>query len=419
VPPHFDRRTHEAAQLRLARLHVAGGASLADAFRETTRVAAETLGVERVGIWLFVDARRAIRCHQLYERSKGKYSEGAVLCAADFPAYFAALEERRDVPAADARTSALTSELDDAYLRPLGIASMLDAPIYRGGEVVGVVCHEDVKPRAWSDADRSFAVSVSEAVGRQLEETARLDAENRLAEHEAHWSELEKMEALGRLAAGVAHDFRNMLTVVVGYADEIRRRASESRIVEAAGEILAVAQRGSALVRELVQFGRDHKSDARVLDVAEAVESMASVLKTAAGAAHPIEIRAERPIGRVLADRAQLERVVLNLALNARDAMPGGGTIRVGVREADVVVGGADSGTYVVIEVADTGIGMDRETQSRIFEPFFTTKPSGEGTGIGLAVVYRVVERCGGFLHVESEPGRGTSIRVYLPRVAA
>jgi signal transduction histidine kinase len=414
-----DRRTYEAAQLALARLSVAGGGSLADGFRETTRVAAETLGVERVGIWLFVDGGRAIRCHQLFERSKQKYSEGAVLCAADFPAYFAALAERRDVPAADARKSVLTSELADAYLGPLGIASMLDVPIYRGGEVVGVVCHEDSRPREWSESDRTFAVSVSDAIARQLEEVARRDAESQLREHEAHWSELEKMEALGRLAAGIAHDFRNLLTVVIGYADEIKRRSAEPRSIEAASEILATALRGSALIRELVQFGRDHKSDARVLDVADAVEAMAPVLRTAVGSNHPVEIRAERPIGRVLIDRSQLERVLLNLVLNARDAMPSGGTIEVGVREADVMAAGGESGTYVVVEVADTGVGMDREIQSRIFEPFFTTKPAGHGTGIGLAVVYRVVERCGGFLHVESEPGQGTRIRVYLPRVAA
>jgi signal transduction histidine kinase len=414
-----DRRAHEAAQLALARLNVAGGTSLADAFRETTRVAAETLGVERVGIWLFVDGGRAIRCHQLYERSKRKFSEGAVLCAADFPAYFAALQERRDVPAVDARKSVLTSELADSYLGPLGIASMLDAPVYRGGEVVGVVCHEDTAPREWRDEDRAFAVSVSEAVSRQLEEVARRDAETLLRDHEAHWSEVEKMEALGRLAAGMAHDFRNLLTVVVGYADEIRRRSGEPRSVEAANEILATAARGSALIRELLQFGRDQKSDARVLDVAAAIEAMESVLRTAVGSGHPVEIRGERPVGRVLIDRAQLERVVLNLVLNARDAMPSGGTIEVAVREAELLASGGESGTYVVIEVADTGVGMDRETQSRIFEPFFTTKAAGQGTGIGLAVVYRVVERCGGFLHVESELGRGTRIRVYLPRVAA
>jgi signal transduction histidine kinase len=410
-------RAHEAAQLRLARLRVPGGVSLAEALRDTTRVAAETLGVERAGVWLFVDDRRAIRCHRVYERSAGRWCEGAVLRAADFPRYFAALEERREIPAGDARTSTLTSELEEAYLAPLGIRAMLDAPVYLDGAVVGVVCHEDTKLRSWSEADRSFAVSVADAVARQMAEVARHEAEARLAEHEAYWVEMEKMEALGRLAAGVAHDFRNLLTVVIGNADEIRRRSSDPRLAEAAGDILDSAHRGTALVRELLQFGREHRGDARVLDLCDAVEAMRGVLRTAVGSSHPIEIRCERPVGRVLVDRGQLERVVLNLVLNARDAMPSGGTIDVGVREAEVVAAGGESGAYVVLEVGDDGVGMDRETQSRIFEPFFTTKPAGQGTGIGLAVVYRVVERSGGFLHVDSEPGHGTRIRIYLPRV--
>jgi signal transduction histidine kinase len=414
-----ELRAHEAAQLQLARLRVAGGASLADALRETTRVAANELDVDRVGVWLFFDEHRAIRCHQLYERRGGRHSEGAVLRAADFPAYFAAIEKHRDVPAGNARTSAFTFELADAYLAPLGIEAMLDAPIYRGGGVVGVLCHEHASPREWSDDDRAFAVSVAETVARQMEEAARIEAETRLRASELHFVESEKMQALGRLAAGVAHDFRNLLTVVIGCADEIKRRAQEPRVVDSAAEILATANRGTALVKELLAFGRDERSRARVLDLAEAVESMRLMLRTAAGSTHPITIECEEPVGRVLTDLTQIERVMLNLVMNARDAMPGGGPIAVRVRETDVLANEGDSGTYVVLEVEDEGIGMDRETQSRIFEPFFTTKPPGKGTGIGLAVVYRVVERSGGFLHVDSEPGAGTRIRVYLPRVGS
>jgi signal transduction histidine kinase len=412
-------RAHEAAQLHLARLRVAGGASLADALRETTRVAANELKVDRVGVWLFVDGNCAIRCHQLYERKSGRHSEGAVLRAADFPTYFAAIEHRRDLAAADARTSALTSELEEAYLQPLGIVAMLDAPIYRSGQVVGVVCHEHASPREWSAEERAFAVSVAETVARQMEESARIEAEARLRASELHFVELEKMQALGRLAAGVAHDFSNLLTVVVGCAHEIKRLSQDPRLVDAAAQILATARRGTALVKELLAFGRDERSQARVLDVAEALASMRFMLRTAAGSTHPVEIECEAPVGRVLMDRTQLERVVLNLVMNARDAMPSGGSITIRVRETDVHASDGDSGAYVVLEIEDDGVGMDRETQSRIFEPFFTTKPVGQGTGIGLAVVYRVVERSGGFVHVDSEPGAGTRIRVYLPSVGS
>ena len=296
---------------------------------------------------------------------------------------------------------------------------MLDAPIYRRGEVVGVICHERRTEHGWSDAERDFAGAAADTIARIFEEDAREDAEARLRAHEAYFGDARKMEALGRLAAGIAHDFRNLLTVVIGCADEIRRREVEPRSAAAAREILETAERGAALVKDLIAFGREEARTPRVLDVGEVVESMASVLRTAVSRTHPVEVQVQRPVGRVLVDRSQLERVLLNLALNARDAMPRGGPIRIAVREETVAGGPHPAGVYVLLEVADTGVGMDAATREHLFEPFFTTKPPGKGSGIGLAVVYRVVERCGGFLQVESEPGHGTRMRIFLPRVAA
>jgi len=411
------RRAFESARLRLARLRVAGGAALAHSLREVCEVAARTLRVERVGVFLFVDERRAIRCYELFERRGGQHSEGAMLRAADFPTYFRSLEERRTIGADDARRDALTHELRDAYLEPLGIVSMLDVPIYRGGQVIGVVCHEAAEARSWSNEDRDFAVSVAESIARQLEEAARKDAEAIAEAQEAHLEQLHKMEALGRLASGVAHDFKNVLQVVLGWAQEIiRDPAATAEIAESAREIERAGERGAALARELLAFGRDEGCATRVVDVAEVVSRLAPMLQKAIGAAHELVIRCVPPTGRVLIDQSQLERVVLNLALNARDAMPGGGTVEIGVSEISIEGG---SGRYVVVEVSDVGVGMDAATRARLFEPFFTTKPPGAGTGIGMAVVYAIVERAGGFLHVESEPGKGTRIRAVLPRVAA
>jgi signal transduction histidine kinase len=414
-------RAYEAARLRLARMRVAGGAALAGTLREIAATAARTLGVDRVGIWLLIDERRAIRCYQLYDRVRDQHCEGAVLRAADFPAYFAALEERRAIPAADAREDPLTHELGAAYLEPLGIVSLLDAPIYREGLVIGVVCHESAAPRAWTAQERDFAGSIADRVSTAFEEAARRDAEERARVLEAAALESSKMEALGRLAAGVAHDFRNVLAVIIGFTHELRRPGSElpQRARDAAEEIRKAAQRGVDLARDLVGLGREEAQPTRVIDVGEVVEGMAALLRTALGRDHPAEIRSERPFGRVLADRGQIERVVLNLALNARDALPHGGPVAITVSEACVRDDGEeDAGLYTVIEVADQGVGMDAATRERVFEPFFTTKPEGQGTGLGMAIVYRIVERCGGFLHVDSEPGRGTRVRVYLPRVA-
>jgi len=412
-------REYEAARMRLARLHVGDGVSQAEALRSATEIAAHALEVERVGVWLFVDEHRAIRCESLFERTGNTHSEGAMLRAADFPIYCRALEERRDIPAVAARDHELTRELGPAYLEPLGIVSLLDAPIYRSGEVAGVVCHEHSAERQWTDEERDFAGAVADAVARFLEEDALGDAESRLRAQDAYLIAPRKMEALGRLAAGVAHDFRNFLTVVIGCAEEIRRASTTPRVTDAAREILDTAERATALIKDLLAFGREETHAPRVLDVGEVADSMATVLRTAVSGTHPIDVRRQRPIGRVLVDRSLLERVLLNLVLNARDAMPRGGRIGIDVREEQIANGPSKPSIYVLLEVSDTGTGMDAATRDRLFEPFFTTKPAGKGTGIGLSVVYRAVERSGGFLQVDSELGRGTRIRVFLPRVAA
>jgi len=412
------RRAFEYARLRLARLWVAGGAALGRSLSEACEVAARTLQVERVGVWLFVDERRAIRCYDVFERRSGQHSEGAMLRAADFPTYFRGLEEQRTIAAGDARHDELTYELRTAYLDPLGIAAMLDVPIYREGVVIGVVCHESASPRVWTNEDRDFATTVAESVARQLEEAARKDVAEELADaQEAHAAQLQKMDALRRLAAGVAHDFKNVLQVVLGCAGElVRDPAGSAAIAASARQIEDAAQRGAELARELLSFGRDEGRAPRVVDVAEVVEGFAPMLRKAIGSAHELRIERVPPTGRVLIDQAQLERVLLNLVLNARDAMPEGGTVEIRVGESQIDEG---PGGSVVIEVSDHGAGMDEGARARLFEPFFTTKPPGEGTGIGMAVVDSIVERAGGFLHVESELGAGTRIRVVLPRVAA
>jgi len=417
-------RAVESARLRLARLHVSGGTSLPQALADTCRVAADALAVDRVGVWLLIESGRALRCFQLYERTASDtFSEGAVLREVDFPAYFAALQGRVAIPADDAKSDAMTAELYEAYLRPLGIASLLDAPIRRGGGVVGVVCHESKEKRDWTREERDFAASVADQAALHLEEAERRDAEARERASAALAAESRRMEALGHLAAGVAHDFRNVLAVVKGFASEIQRQAPVPRLAEAARQILQASERGMAMTQSLLDFGRDERRESRVVDVGECLDAIAPLLQQLVGRSYRLEIRREPPIGRVLIDRNQLERVVMNLVKNAREAMAGGGPIVVTVNEASVPDDPEDDtdrpGVYVVVEVADRGVGMDPKTCERIFEPFFTTKAASEGTGIGLSIVYTIVERAGGFVGVDSQPGRGTKMRVYLPRVGA
>jgi two-component system cell cycle sensor histidine kinase/response regulator CckA len=416
------RAAFEGARLRLARLRVQGGGSLRRVFQEATRLASRTLDADRVSIWLFVDDRAGIRCFELYERRTGEHSEGASIGRADFPAYFSALEERRVIAADDARTHEATRELTDSYLAPLGIGSMLDAPIYREGNVIGVVCHERVgKPRAWTQEDVDFAGSVADTIALQFEGAARQDAEAALHAHEEYVAELQKMEALGRLCAGVAHDFRNILTVVLGHAALIEHDPATPPAVRAETErIRAAAERGVQLTRELSSFGREGEagSPPSVVRVPQVVAGFAEILHATAGRRHPLEIVADPCDGQVLINPGQLERVLLNLVVNARDAMEQGGVIGIRIREKKVGDGGEHPGHYVVVSVSDDGVGMDETTRARLFEPFFTTKREGRGTGLGLAIAYRIVDQAGGFIHVDSAPHAGTTMSVYLPRVA-
>ena len=414
------RTLYESARLHLARLRVGGGASLRPAFQEASRLAAETLDVDRVSVWLFVEKRAAIRCFELYERARGEHSEGTMLYRDSYPAYFACLENQRTIAADDARTHEVTRDFRASYLEPLDIQSMLDAAIFQGGEVVGVVCHETVgHRRAWTPEDTAFAASVADAIALQVEAAARHDAETMLEAHEAYVSELSKMEALGRLAAGVAHDFRNILSVVLGHARLIEGDAGATpRVIEQAQRICAAADRGVALTRELTAFGReDAEEKPHAVRVPEVIERFREIMAQTAGRRITLTVAPPTTPGWVLISPSRLERVLLNLVTNARDAMPSAITLT--TTEKKIQGDKGPPGAYVVIEVRDDGRGMDEETRRHMFEPFFTTKHTDENSGLGLSVVYRIVEASGGFLHVDSAPGKGTTVAVYLPRVAS
>jgi PAS domain S-box-containing protein len=232
----------------------------------------------------------------------------------------------------------------------------------------------------------------------------------------------QKMEAIGRLAGGIAHDFNNLLGVISGYAELVSEQIdAEGEVHNSVEQIRKAAERASALTRQLLAFSRQQVLETRILDLNSIVEDMVKMLPRLLGEDVELQASLDPGLGAVKADQGQVEQVLLNLAVNARDAMPGGGklAIRTGRVRFDSEVAlkhpSMTPGDYVLLSVSDTGMGMDKQTQAHIFEPFFTTKERGRGTGLGLATVYGFVKQIGGYVWVESEPGIGTTFEIYLP----
>jgi two-component system, cell cycle sensor histidine kinase and response regulator CckA len=232
---------------------------------------------------------------------------------------------------------------------------------------------------------------------RDITERRRLEDQLRQAQ---------KMEAVGQLAGGVAHDFNNLLTVIGGYSEIARRRIGAGPGANELLEVERAAERASQLTRQLLAFSRQQVLDPHPLDLGEVAAALLPMLRRLIGEDIEIAMLAAPGLPSVLADRSQIEQVVVNLSVNARDAMPSGGTLTIETRVA---------GDRVALIVTDTGVGMTAATLEHIFEPFFTTKTVGEGTGLGLATVHGIVNQSGGEVLVYSEPGLGTSFKVYLP----
>lgn len=397
----------ERARLDIARQHLDAAAPLPRALSRAMFVSAMTLEVSRVGLWRFSADRRSIRVDPMFERERGVWSAGQTLDLTRYPTYAEALESRRAVRADDARTDPRTRELLVDYLLPAGIVAMLDAPVFRGGEVVAVVCHEHTGPaRSWTDRDVDFAVSVADMLGALCAQADRLETE-------AHAARGARLEALGRLAGACAHDVGNILSAIGLTAQELllQPRPTGEESHTAARTIVDQCQRGGALSRQLLAFARGEPgTTAAVLDLGEVVRGTATVLEPLVRDRAALALEVEPGPHLVRAVRSELEQVVLNLVVNGRDAIPPDRVGHVSVRVLADGLGGT------LLEVADDGAGMDASTRERALEPFFTTKP--HGTGMGLSIVHGAVTRAGGTLSLESAPGAGTTVTVHLPRAA-
>jgi two-component system, cell cycle sensor histidine kinase and response regulator CckA len=259
------------------------------------------------------------------------------------------------------------------------------------------------------------------AVRRAMEEVEERAERRRL---EAQFVEAQKMEVIGQLAGGVAHDFNNILAVILGYGNVMMQElGAESPLYQFAEKIQDAAERAATLTRQLLVFSRKQTVQPVVLELNAVVTDMDKMLRRLIDDHVELSLVLGRDIGRVKADAGYVGQVLMNLVVNARDAMPNGGKLEVATSavtldsEAAEATGELMPGPYVMLRVTDTGVGMTEEVKARLFEPFFTTKPKGKGTGLGLPTCQTIVKQCGGHISVESEPGRGTTFKVYLPRV--
>jgi PAS domain S-box-containing protein len=272
-----------------------------------------------------------------------------------------------------------------------------------------------IRDRAFPVRDQDGQVVRLAGVAEDVTDRRHLEAQLRQAQ---------KMEAIGQLAGGVAHDFNNLLTVINGYSDllidAVGDRAGLRELVE---EIRKAGERSASLTRQLLAFSRQQVLSPKILDVNDVVHETEKMLRRLIGEDVELTTVLQRSVGTVKADRGQLEQVLLNLAVNARDAMPHGGELTIETRDVDLsedfAAGrpGTAPGRYIALAVTDSGVGMPEEVKRHIFEPFFTTKEPGKGTGLGLAVVHGFVKQSGGCVEVRSEPGAGTCFTIYLPRI--
>jgi two-component system, cell cycle sensor histidine kinase and response regulator CckA len=263
-----------------------------------------------------------------------------------------------------------------------------------------------------------------QGIARDITERKRMEKALRASEDQLRQSQ--KMEAIGQLAGGVAHDFNNLLTAINGYSALALRRLGEDHPVQPyLEEIKKAGDRAANLTRQLLAFGRKQILQPLSINLNDVVRDMNKMLKRLIGEDVQLIANLRPDLNRIQADPGQVEQVLVNLVVNSRDAMPRGGTIT--IETANVKLDeayasklvGLSAGDYVMLAISDTGTGMDQETQKRIFEPFFTTKEKGKGTGLGLSTVYGIIRQSGGNIWVYTEPGEGTTFKVYMPQIEA
>ncbi len=400
----------EAALTTLTRLDLRQPEDLPAVLRRITEVVARALTAARVSVWRFTDEHGTLLCEDAYLAPDDRHFVGETLTLAEYPDLFRALMGEETLVIADVTTDPRTAAFAGGFLRNYGITSFMESHIRVRGQVFGLLtCNHIGGPRTWTPDEQTFAAAVANLISALMSQVDRQRVEAQLRQ-------AQKLEAIGQLAGGVAHDFNNVLMVILGKAAQIAQDPRAHADVRAAAtDIVGSGERAASLTRQLLTFSRRQAIQTRVLDLNAAVRQTARMLQRTLGEAVTMHLVLPPQPAFVSADEGMLDQVLLNLAVNARDAMPGGGHLTIETSGVD----GDDGRPFVCLRVSDTGTGIAPEHLPHIFEPFFTTKGVGKGTGLGLAMSYGIVQQHGGRIEVDTEAGRGTTFRVLLPAAAA
>ncbi|MFD1788772.1 GAF domain-containing protein [Sphingomonas floccifaciens] len=441
----FDIDARRRQEMRLSalielndRLREPGDA--ADLAQAASEILGQTLEVARAGYGQIDPVAETIDMGPHW-CSKGAAPLPPLLHFRDYGSFIDDLKQGDVVEIADVARDPRTADHADA-IKALDVHALVNLPILEDGRFVALLVVNDNMARDWSEAEIAFIKEVADrtrnAVERRRTETALAQLNASLeAEVEARTRDLmiaeenlrqsAKMEAVGQLTGGLAHDLNNLLTGVSGAVEMMGLRIAQGR-TDALDRYLGIASesvtRAAALTHRLLAFSRRQTLDPKPTDGNRLIEGLSDLLTRTVGPGHPIELQLLEGGWPILVDPNQLENALLNLCINARDAMPDGGAIRIECRNRTIDAATASArhmqvGDYLAISVSDTGIGMSEEVRRRAFDPFYTTKPLGVGTGLGLSMVYGFVRQSGGQVWIDSEAGKGTCVSLYLPRTTA
>lgn len=385
-----------SARLKLARLHLDG--DLPRLFKQLCEISGTALDATRVGVWVFDEQKQQLRCEAIWSREGA--SVPPPLDMARIPLYVRAIKDRRFVATSDARSDEMTRELDD-YLEAWKVRALLDAAVYRNGAVYGIVCHEHVgEPREWKRDERQFAATVADLASHFIEVNERITAQEKAFELELKLKDAHRLDALGRMAAGIAHDLNNMLAVITNGISILHRVKDE----ETLKTMEESAHHAASLVAQLMMLGRKKTPIAQILELDTLIPEVERISSATAPAGVKLVLDVEKGLI-VWAEGSQLTMVLNNLVMNAMQAMMKGGVV---VLRAHAKQEG------VVFEIIDTGEGIKPENLEKLFDPFFTTRANG--SGIGLAIVQQLVNQHGAEIKVSSTVGDGTTVRVWWPK---